>query len=308
MDFFVNWVSVVPQFAVPFALATLGLIICERSGVLNLGAEGFMLMGAMIGAGATLATGSPHLSLFLAALSAGAMSLLFGFLVITLRVNQVISGLTMVFFAQGLTTLVSTKMDWTNKAFDGIGKIDFGPLADIPLVGRLLFDQDIVVYITILIFIAAVFAFERTEQGLRIRAVGENPEAADSAGVSVVMNRYLAVFIGCMFVGLAGAYMSVVVSKIWVDGMSGGRGWIAIALVIFARWRFWPALAGAVLFGCVEALIPRIAAVGLQVPQYFVLMLPYVATLTVMVWASLGKNSSGAPAALGKPFVREERN
>jgi general nucleoside transport system permease protein len=308
MDFLINWFSNVPQSAVSFALATLGLIICERSGVLNLGAEGFMLMGAMTGAGAVLAIGNPFFALLLAALSTGAMALLFGFLVITLRVNQVISGLTMVFFAQGFTTLVSTKMDWTNKAFTGVGKVNFGWLVDIPVIGKILFGQDVIVYLTVLIFAAAVFLFDSTEQGMRIKAVGENPEAADSAGVSVAINRYLAVVVGCMFVGLAGAYMSVVVAKIWVDGMTGGRGWIAIALVIFARWRFWTALLGAVLFGCVEALIPRIAAIGLQVPQYFMLMLPYVATLSVMAWSSLRRKSNGAPGALGKPFVREERS
>jgi general nucleoside transport system permease protein len=307
MDFLVNWLSIVPQFAVPFALATLGLLICEKSGVLNLGAEGFMLMGAMAGAGATLVSGEPYFGLLVAALAAGLIALLFAFLVITIRVNQVISGLTMVFLAQGLTTLVSTQMEWTNKAFTGVSKMNFGVLSDIPIVGRFIFEQDVIVYFSILLFAAAVYVFDCTEIGLRIKAVGENPEAADSAGVSVPKHRFLAVVVGCMLVGLAGGYISVVVSKIWVDGMSGGRGWIAIALVIFARWRFWTAMSGAVLFGCVEALIPRVAAIGLEVPQYFVLMLPYIATLTVMIWASLGKNSSGAPGALGKPFVREER-
>ena len=308
MDFLVNWISIVPQFAVPFALATLGLIICEKSGVLNLGAEGFMLMGAMAGVGATILTGGPYVGLLIAAIAAGFLSLIFAFLVIVMRVNQVISGLTMVFLAQGLTTLVSTQMEWTNKSFVGIGGLNFGLLADIPIIGRFIFGHDIIVYSTILIFAATVYIFDQTEIGLRIKAVGENPEAADSAGVSVLYHRFLAVVVGCMLVGLAGGYLSVVVSKIWVDGMSGGRGWITIALVIFARWRFWTAMLGAVLFGCVEALIPRVAAIGLQVPQYFVLMLPYLATLAVMIWASLGKNSSGAPGALGKAFVREERS
>ena len=123
------------------------------------------------------------------------------------------------------------------------------------MIGRFIFGHDIIVYSTILIFAATVYIFDQTEIGLRIKAVGENPEAADSAGVSVLYHRFLAVVVGCMLVGLAGGYLSVVVSKIWVDGMSGGRGWITIALVIFARWRFWTAMLGAVLFGCVEALI-----------------------------------------------------
>jgi simple sugar transport system permease protein len=148
----------------------------------------------------------------------------------------------------------------------------------------------------------------RTEIGLRLRAVGENPEAADAAGINVSLYRLCAVLAGAALVGLAGGYLSVAVAKIWVDGMSGGRGWIAIALVIFARWHPWRALAGALLFGCIEALIPRIAAVGLQVPQYFMLMTPYLATIAVMIWTSLsGKARWSQPGALGRPYIREER-
>jgi simple sugar transport system permease protein len=307
MEFLYNWIAIAPQFAVPFALATLGLVISERSGVLNLGAEGYLLVGAMAGAGAVLTLGNPWAGLGAAVVAGGLLSLLFAALAVYLRVNQVIAGLALVFFAQGLSTLVANLQGWTNKPFTGLGPLDLGPLSDVPVLGRILFGQDAVVYLTVALFAATVWVFRRTEFGLRIRAVGENPEAADSAGVSVTLYRLAAVVVCGMIVGLAGGYLSVVVSKIWVDGMSGGRGWIAIALVIFARWRFWPALAGAVIFGLVEALIPRVAAIGLQVPQYFVLMLPYVATLTVMVWASLRSRGSGAPGALGEPFVREER-
>ncbi|RDD62196.1 ABC transporter permease [Ferruginivarius sediminum] len=308
MEFLINWLSNVPQSAVPFALAALGLIVCERSGVLNLGAEGYLLVGANAGAGAMLTTGSPMFAFVLAALAGGALSLLFALLVINLRMNQVISGLTIVFFAQGLTSLIAARNGWTSRSFSGLDQLDFGLLTDIPVLGPILFNQDAIVYLTVALFAGAVFVFKRTEIGLQIRAVGENPAAADSTGVSVSLYRYLAVVSGAMLIGLAGGYLSVGVSKIWVDDMAGGRGWIAIALMIFARWQFWPALAGAVLFGCIEALIPRVAAVGLQVPQYFVLMLPYVATLCAMVWVSLDRTRhSGVPAALGEPYVREER-
>jgi simple sugar transport system permease protein len=144
--------------------------------------------------------------------------------------------------------------------------------------------------------------------GLRLKAVGENPEAADAAGLNVALYRIAAIVIGSALVGLAGAYLSVAVAKIWVDGMSGGRGWIAVALVIFAGWSPLRALAGAILFGCIEAAIPRIAAMGIGVPQYFVLMTPYLATLAVMVWTSWRGSARGRqPAALGIPHVREER-
>jgi simple sugar transport system permease protein len=309
MDFLVNWLANVPGFAVPYALAALGLIICEKSGVLNLGAEGYMLVGAMAGAGYMLTAGGlPILALCVSAVAAGVLSLLFAFLVITLRVNQVISGLTIVFFAQGLTTLIANGQGWTNRTFPGLGDLSFGFLSDLPVIGRIVFQQDLLVYLTAVLIALTVYVLYSTNVGMRLRAVGENPEASDAAGISVGMYRLAAVVIGGMVVGLAGGYLSVVVSKIWIDGMSGGRGWIAVALVIFARWRPWAALGGAVLFGCIEALIPRMAAIGLQLPQYFVLMLPYVATLAVMVWTSIVKrDGSGQPGALGEPFVREER-
>lgn len=310
MDFLVNWLANVPGFAVPFALAALGLIICEKSGVLNLGAEGYMLIGAMAGAGAMLTVGPyPFVALGIAALAAGVLSLLFALLVIVLRVNQVISGLVIVFFAQGLAALISTTQGWTNRPFAGLGDVILGPLSSLPIIGRIIFQQDLIVYLTLAIFAVAVHVLYSTHVGMRLRAVGENPEASDAAGIPVGWYRFGAVIVGCMLIGLAGGYLTVAVSKVWVDGMSGGRGWIAIALVIFARWQPWPALAGAVLFGCIEALIPRMAAVGLQLPQYFVLMLPYVVTLGVMVWSSLATGrSSGQPSSLGQPFVREERH
>lgn len=310
MEFLVYWLANVPGFAVPYALAAMGLIICERSGVLNLGAEGYLLVGAMAGAGAVLTLGSyPLLALGVAALASAALSLVFAVMVITLRINQVISGLAIVFLAQGLTSLISTRWGWTNSAFTGLGEVNFGPVADIPVLGPILFGQDLIVYLTVALFFAASHVLNNTHAGLRLRAVGENPEAADSAGVNVILVRYLAVGIGALFIGVAGGYLTVVVSKIWVDDMAGGRGWIAIALVIFARWRLWRALAGALLFGCIEALIPRLAAVGVALPQYFVLMLPYAATLAVMVWIGLrGDGRQGDPGALGRPFVREERH
>ena len=309
MDFLINWAANIPGFAVPFALGALGLIICEKSGVLNLGAEGYLLAGGMAGAGAVLSLGvHPLTALLIAALAGGLLAVVFALLVVVLRVNQIISGLVIVFLAQGATSLIAGKMNWTNRAFSGLGDVDLGPLSDLPVIGPVLFKQDLIVYLTVVFFFVAVHIFYRTNVGLRLRAVGENPEAADTAGISVQGYRFAAVIVGALFMGLAGGYLTVVVSKIWVDGIAGGRGWIVIALVIFARWRLWRAFAGALLFGCIEALIPRVAAVGIQVPQYFVLMLPYVVTLGVMIWTSLSKNTlANEPAALGKPFVREER-
>ena len=307
-----NWLGNAPDFAVPYALAALGLILTERSGVLSLGAEGLLLVGALAGIGARLSFGQPGIALVLAMLAASAVALLFAVMVILLRVNQVIAGLALVFFCQGLTSLLGTLLGWTNRAVESFGAIPLGPLASLPLVGRL-FEQNMVVYLTLPIFLAVVWYLNRTSAGLRLRAVGENPQAADAAGISVNAWRFAAVLAGAALVGLAGAYISVVSTKLWIAGMTGGRGWIAVGLVIFARWSPWKALAGAVLFGCIEALIPQLAAAGVQLPQYFVLMTPYVVTLAVMVWVAMGqrrggsRSSSDPPGALGEPYLREER-
>jgi len=182
-------------------------------------------------------------------------------------------------------------------------------LSELPVVGRILFTHDLVVYLTIPIFVLVSWFLNRTNTGLRLRSIGESPEAADAAGLNIYLYRLAAVVGGSALVGLAGGYLSVVSAKIWIAGMTGGRGWIAVALVIFARWHPWRALLGALIFGGIEALIPHIAAAGIRVPQYFMLMSPYLATLAVMVWQEMrGRVSSDEPAALGQPYVREERS
>ena len=307
MNILINWLANTPDFAVPYALAALGLILTERAGVLSLGAEGLMLVGALAGIGAQLAFGQPGVSLVLAMGAASLVSVLFAAMVILLRVNQVIAGLALVFFCQGLTSLLGTLFEWTNQATGGIGGAALWPLSALPGVGRL-FEQNPMVWLTVPIFAAVAWFLDRTTTGLRWRAVGENPQAADAAGIGVTAYRFAAVMAGAALVGLAGAYLSVVSTKLWIAGMTGGRGWIAIGLVIFARWSPWKALAGALLFGCIEALIPQLAAAGIPLPQYFVLMTPYAVTLGVMVWVAMAKRGGqGEPGALGEPYVREER-
>jgi simple sugar transport system permease protein len=302
-----NWLASTPDFAVPYALAALGLIICERAGVLALGAEGLMLVGALAGIGAQIVIGQPAVSLVLAMLAASVVSVLFAVMVIWLRVNQVIAGLALVFFCQGLTALVGSMAEWTNHATEGIGAMGLWLLSLLPGVGKL-FEQNAMVWLTLPIFGAVAWFFARTSAGLRLRAVGENPQAADAAGIRVTAWRFAAVLAGSALVGLAGAYISVVSTKLWIAGMTGGRGWIAVGLVIFARWSPWKALVGALLFGCIEALIPQLAAAGVQLPQYFVMMTPYAVTLGVMVWVALSRRGADEePGALGQPYVREER-
>lgn len=307
MELFTHWFGSIPDFAAPYALAALGLILAERSGVLSLGAEGLMLVGALAAIGAQLAFGATGVSLVLAMAAASLVSVLFAVMVVWLRINQVIAGLALVFFCQGLTSLVGTLMGWTNQPVTSAGSIPLGPLAELPVLGRLL-SQNAVAYLTPLIFWAVAHYLQHTDSGLRLRAVGENPQAADAAGIPVSAYRFAAVVAGAALVGLAGAYLSLLSTKLWIAGMTGGRGWIAVGLVIFARWSPWKALAGALLFGCIEALIPQLAAAGVQLPQYFVLMTPYAVTLGVMVWVALGHRRTDAePGALGEPYVREER-
>lgn len=307
MDLITNWIGNIPDAAVPFALAALGLIVSERAGVLSLGAEGLMLVGALAGVGAVLVVHEPGLGLLAAMLAASLVSTLFAAMVVWLRVNQVIAGLALVFFCQGLTGLLGTLLGWTNQPISGLGAFSPGAVGDWPLVGGL-FRQNVIVYLTPLIFAAVVWYLNHTAGGLRLRAVGENPQAADAAGVAVLRTRFLAVVAGSALVGLAGGYIAVASTKLWIAGMTGGRGWIAVGLVIFARWSPWRALLGALLFGGIESLIPQLAAAGISMPQYFVLMTPYVVTLAVMVWVALARRGRDeTPGALGEPYLREER-
>lgn len=308
-DFLVNWIASTPGMAAPYALAALGMIIGERAGILSLTAEGLMLVGALAGVGGFIELGgNPYVALGISMVAAAVASLLFATLTVLLRVNQVIAGLAFVFFCQGATNLVGTLGGWTNHAIAGLPPVSLGWLSSLPLVGHVVFAQDLLVYLTLPIFFVVSRILFRSTVGMRLRAVGEAPDAADAAGVNVSAYRFAAVVLGSALVGLAGGYISVVSTKLWIAGMTGGRGWIAIALVIFARWRPWRALAGALLFGCIEALIPRIAAAGIKVPQYFLLMTPYIATIAVMSWAAVrNRAASDEPGGLGIPFVREER-
>jgi ABC-type uncharacterized transport system permease subunit len=322
MDLVVFWLASIPDFAVPYALAALGLILAERAGVLSLGAEGLMLVGALAAIGAQLVWGVTGISLLAAMLAASVVSVLFAVMVVWLRIHQVIAGLALVFFCQGLTSLLGTLLGWTNQPVTSVGDFALWPLSELPVVGAV-FVQNPVAWMTPLVFVIAVYYLKSTASGLRLRAVGENPQAADAAGIAVNRVRIAAIVVGAALVGLAGAYISLLSTKLWIAGMTGGRGWIAVGLVIFARWSPWKALVGALLFGCIEALIPQLAAAGVQLPQHFVLMTPYVVTLGVMVWVAWASRRPGAggaaglagsrwlggaqPSALGEPYVREER-
>lgn len=286
--------------------ACLGEILCERAGVLNLGVEGMMLMGALGGFAVTYWTGSPWLGALAAMLVGGLLSLIHALLTITLQANQVVSGLALTLFGSGLSSFLGQRLVGL-PAPASFGKLAIPLLADLPIVGPILFRQDLLTYLSyLLVPLLWLFIF-RTRPGLNLRAVGESPATADAMGLSVARLRYTYVVLGGMLAGLGGATISLASNPGWTDNITAGRGWIAIALVIFATWNPLRAALGAYLFGGVEALQFRLQSAGAPISPFFLNMLPYLFTIVVLVLATRNLRRAGAPAALGNPFVREER-
>ena len=291
-----------------FVLAAVGEIITERSGVLNLGVEGMMLVGAVTGFLINNQVEGAWIGALAAVVAGAAMGLVHAIFVVGFKTNQVVTGLALVIFGNGLSGYLGTSVVGEPPA------VTFNPIAvpglsAIPVVGPIFFDQDALVYVSYALTVAAWWFLFRTRPGITLRSVGESPETADAVGISVAKTRYLAVVCGGAFAGLAGAYLSLAQAPSWVPNMTQGRGWIAIALVIFATWNPLRAALGGYLFGCVEALSFRLQAVGVDIPVFFLSMLPYLFTIAVLVVISLGglTRRLAAPAALGNTFVREER-
>jgi simple sugar transport system permease protein len=294
----------------PLAFAAVGEILAERSGVLNLGVEGMMLLGAVTAFLATSASGSPVVGLIAGILAGGGLALVHAFLSVTMRANQIVSGLALVIFGTGLATFLGNPIEG-DPLGPGIGDLRIPLLADIPIVGRVLFDQDPLVYASWVVVGLAAFYLTRTRPGLALRACGESPETADAMGLSVARLRYAHVVAGGLLAGAGGAYQILVRVPSWSGaGTTAGIGWIALALVVFAAWRPWRALLGAYLFGAALAANFALQAGGVNVvPAEFLSMLPYLLTILVLVIlsASSVRRRLGAPAALGVPYVREER-
>ena len=291
--------------ATPLMIAAIGELVVERSGVLNLGVEGMMIMGAVMGFAGAQWTGSAYLGVVSGILAGAAFSMLFAFLTLTLVANQVATGLALTLLGLGLSGMIG-------EGFVGQPGIKLDPivipgLSAIPFIGSVLFSQDLIAYASFaLIFGVSWFLF-KTRAGLTLRGVGDNHVSAHSLGISVIKIRYLAVIFGGACAGLAGAQLSVVYTPQWVDNMTAGRGWIALALVVFASWRPWRIVAGAYLFGAVTIAQFHAQAVGLKIPSQFLSSLPYLATILVLVLISRNRRLTliNTPAALGKPFVSE---
>ncbi len=286
----------------PLLIAALGELVTERSGVLNLGVEGMMAMGAACGFAGAILFDSTLLGVLCGILAGGLTAALFAFAVLGLAANQVASGLALTIFGLGLSGLIGAPFIGARR--DPITHLHIPGLTDLPLVGRLFFGQDAFVYASLLLCLGVGWFLFRTRKGLLLRAVGENQTSAHSLGLPVLRVRLLAILFGGACAGLAGAYLSLVYTRFWSPGMTSGRGWIAVALVVFAAWRPGWALFGAYLFGAATVLQLHAQAAAIGIPSQALSALPYLATIIALVVLSLGRRrDTGAPGSLGAPFV-----
>ncbi len=305
-DFVLSALRAAIPAGTPLLYGTLGEVTAERSGVLNLGVEGMMIVGAATAFGVTHSTGNIWLGVAAAALAGGLLALVHAFASITLRVNQVVSGLALTMLGLGLSGLLGKRYIGTPP------RTRFAPLAvpglsDLPIIGPLFFRYDPLVYLAIIMVPVLWFIMYKTRWGVTLRSVGESPATADTLGVNIFRVRYLALFFGGLMAGVGGAYLSVVYTTAWIEGMTAGAGWIVIALTIFAMWDPVRALLGAYLFGGVRVLQYRLQPLGIS--PNLLNMLPFAFTiLTLLLSAGEAmRKRIGAPAALMQPYAREER-
>lgn len=315
LPFLTSLLSITVRAGTSLLYATLGEIYAERSGILNLGVEGMMMVGAVSAFAVAYHTGSLALAVITAILVGTLMAAIHAFLSVSLRANQVVSGLTLTLFGTGLASYLGQRLGPGGTRLVGLvgptlDRLPIPVLSDLPVVGVSLFNQDVLIYGLYLGVPLAWWYLYKTRPGLYLRAVGENPETADAMGIRVPVNRYLYTMLGGALAGLGGAHLSLAYSRGWTENITGGRGWIAVALVIFAMWDPLRAVIGAALFGGINAIQFRMQAAGTTVPAALLNMFPYIATILVLVvitwWEALRKRV-GAPAALAVPYAREEK-
>lgn len=306
--FIISILAVTIRAGTSLLYATLGEIFTERAGVLNLGIEGVMLMGALTGFAVSFRSQNIWLGVLVALIVGGLLGLIHAVLTISLRADQTVSGLAMTIFGTGLANFLGQPLvGQIGPRFD---RLNMPVLADLPVVGRALFQQDVLVYAMYVLVPAAWFYLYKTRPGLHLRSVGESPQTADAMGVDVTAIRYVYTIFGGMMMALGGAHLSLAYTPGWTEGMTAGRGWIAVALVIFSMWDPLRAVVGAVLFGGINAVQFRMQALGSTIPAAFLNMMPYVFTILVLVlitWYEGVRKRIGAPAALGLPYLREEK-
>lgn len=295
----------------PLLLAATGELVVERSGVLNLGVEGMMIIGAAVGFAAAFSFDNAVIGVFAAIVAGMALSALFAFMTLGLAANQVASGLALTILGVGLSGLIGSA--FVGQKRDAIPKLSIPGLSDIPLVGPIVFGQDALVYVSFALVAAVWWFLTKTRKGLVLRAVGDSHASAHALGYPVRRIRFFAILFGGGCAGLAGAYLSLAYTPFWITGMTAGRGWIALALVVFASWLPWRLLAGAYLFGAITIGQLHLQAIraelpdALEMPSQFWTSLPYVATILVLVLISRSRARGGAaPASLGVPFLPDK--
>jgi general nucleoside transport system permease protein len=289
------------RLATPYLFASLGEMFAQRSGVVNLGVEGIMLMGAFMGYYTVLQTGNPWLGLLVALVTGALMGLLMAVISVTMQAEQGISGIGLSLFGLGLSSLLMKVLVGTPTGVSGFKPLDVPGLSDIPVIGPLFFSYTVPTYLAFALVPVTWFVLTRTTFGLKVRSVGQNPEAADSLGVSVAKTRYATVILGAAMAGVAGASLSISILNIFQENMTNGMGYIAVALVYFGGWRPLGILGGALLFSLVNALQLWIQVLGLPISPDFAVMLPYVLTIVVL---ALTARQIRQPAALTKPYER----
>lgn len=316
MDLMTSILSIAIVAGVSLVYATIGEIFTERAGILNLGVEGMMIMGAVTAFAAAVHSGSAWVGVLVALLVGGGMALIHAFLTISLRADQVVSGLALTLFGTGLASFVGQRLGPGGSPLVGLTgprfrSVSVPVLSDIPVIGPIFFNQDLLVYAMFLFVPLSWYFLYKTRPGLHLRAIGESPQTADALGVNVFKLRYYYTIFGGMMAGLGGAHLSLAYTPGWTEHLTGGRGWIAIALVIFATWDPARAVVGALLFGGVNAIQFRLQATGTTIPSSLLNMLPYILTVVVLIaitWFESFRKRVGPPAALGLPYMREERS
>jgi general nucleoside transport system permease protein len=286
----------------PLLLAALGELVCERSGVLNLGQEGMMLMGAVVGFIAAVTSGNAVTGVLMAMIAGVAMAMLFALMAVTLAANQYAAGLALTIFGIGLSAFIGS--GYVGQSIPGFAKLPIPLLADIPFLGPILFRQDALVYLSFGLFLAVFLVLRYSRIGLILRAVGESPEAANATGLKVLQVRYMAVAFGGAMAGLAGAYLSLAYTPMWTENMTSGRGWIALALVVFATWKPERVLLGAYLFGAASILHLVLQGLGWRSSTELLAMLPYVVTIIVLVLLSSNpaRTRLDTPLSIGQTY------
>ncbi|UWQ08422.1 ABC transporter permease [Aliiroseovarius crassostreae] len=285
--------------ATPILLAAIGEAVVEKAGVLNLGVEGMMITGAVVGFAVTINSDNPALGFLAAALAGAGLSMLFGVLTQYLLSNQVATGLGLTLFGLGLSSLIGKPYE--GMKVETLAKFEIPLLADIPVLGPVLFRHDPMVYFSVLLIAVVWYGLTHTRAGLILRGVGENHDAAHALGYKVIRVRLMAIAFGGACAGMGGAYISLVRVPQWVDGMTAGAGWIALAIVVFASWRPWRVLLGAYLFGGISVLQLNLQAAGVPIPVEVLASSPFIITILVLVAISM-KGDHGAPGALGRIF------